>query len=362
MHLSGSRWVAALAVALLTFGVPAWVVLASSNSALSANVPSTLSQTGLYADIREHRIADDVLAFSPQYPLWTDGARKERWIRLPPGTSIDAGDVDAWIFPIGTRIWKEFAFERRAETRSMELGDDGRWSFATYAWNEEQTEAHLAPQRGLRGVCESIDGAQHDLPSVFDCRACHEGHRTAVLGFSALQLSSDRDPLAPHAEKIQTNDVDLRQLVERGWLRNLPNEFLEHAPTIDAHSATARAALGYLHGNCSSCHNSHGALAELGLDLESSLARGSAVERTTLDVLSRFRLADLPNGVRIAPGEPERSVLFRRLSTRNPLVQMPALGTHVVDARAVELLREWILSDLPSTRTVATRGARILQR
>jgi len=33
-----------------------------------------------------------------------------------------------------------------------------------------------------------------------DCRACHEGRTTPVLGFSALQLSPDRDPNAPHAQ------------------------------------------------------------------------------------------------------------------------------------------------------------------
>ena len=43
-------------------------------------------------------------------------------------------------------------------------------------------------------------GARYTIPAQDDCRACHEGAPVPVLGFSALQLSPDRDPLAPHAE------------------------------------------------------------------------------------------------------------------------------------------------------------------
>lgn len=59
--------------------------------------PATLAGTGLFADA-----AAGVFPFEPQYPLWTDGARKRRWIALPPGTAIDASDVDHWQFPVGT--------------------------------------------------------------------------------------------------------------------------------------------------------------------------------------------------------------------------------------------------------------------
>src|ERR1043165_6412078 len=57
------------------------------------------------------------LSFSPQYPLWSDGAHKRRWIYLPPGTAIDASRLDAWEFPIGTRLWKEFSLGGPIETR-----------------------------------------------------------------------------------------------------------------------------------------------------------------------------------------------------------------------------------------------------
>ena len=44
---------------------------------------------------------------------------------------------------------------------------------------------------------------RYDLPARTDCRACHEGNVSRVLGFSALQLSAARDPGAPHAEPLR---------------------------------------------------------------------------------------------------------------------------------------------------------------
>jgi hypothetical protein len=80
--------------------------------------PQTLQETGLYSDFETLEVDPDHLAFSPQYPLWTDGAGKRRWISLPPGTTIDGSDPDAWRFPVGTRFWKEFSFNgQRVETR-----------------------------------------------------------------------------------------------------------------------------------------------------------------------------------------------------------------------------------------------------
>ena len=72
--------------------------------------PATLRDTGLYSDWATKTIARDNLPFSPQYPLWSDGAKKSRWVRIPKGAYIDASNPDVWRFPVGTRLWKEFRF------------------------------------------------------------------------------------------------------------------------------------------------------------------------------------------------------------------------------------------------------------
>jgi hypothetical protein len=50
---------------------------------------------------------------------------------------------------------------------------------------------------------------------------------------------------------------------------------------------------------------------------------------------------------RIVPGDPDRSVLVGRISSRQPFTQMPPLGTRLVDDDAVRLIRDWIAHDLP---------------
>jgi len=308
-------------------------------------LPMHLGDTGLYVGSSLSQVNPDVLPFSPQYALWSDGAAKRRWIWLPPGTSIDASSPDAWDFPIGTKLWKEFAHGRALETRYLERAADGAWRFGSYVWSADGKDAVLAPAEGIRELAApNSPDASYTIPSEEDCRACHEGAPVPVLGFSALQLSPDRDPLAPHADR-QTNAVDLRSLTSRGLIRNLPPELLAHPPRI-AGDPTERAALGYLHGNCGNCHNNEGPLAVLDMTLAQRVAAPSAsnaVLSSIVGVQSQFRSPDAPAAeARIAPGHQDASVLALRMNSRDPLQQMPPLGTSAVDAEAVALLSRWI--------------------
>jgi mono/diheme cytochrome c family protein len=308
--------------------------------------PARLAETGLYADPDSRRVADDVLPYSPQYPLWSDGAVKQRWIRIPRGAAVDASDPDAWRFPPGTQLWKEFAAPdgRRLETRYMALGEDGAWRYATYAWTPDGREAARAPDHGVAGAAEVTPGVRYDLPSVGDCRACHSGKPNEVLGFEALQLSSDRDPMALHAS-ARAGDLDLEALAARGAVRGLPAALVARPPRIRARSPRERAALGYLHGNCSSCHNARGPLAELGLSFEQRVSEPErlAAHATAVGHASRFVPPGAAAGVlRIAPGDPAASAVVGRTASRDPVAQMPPFGSRVADAEAVELLSAWI--------------------
>ncbi len=310
----------------------------------AARLPAHLRDTGLVAAGTRDEIAADALPFSPQYPLWSDGAEKRRWIRLPRGTQIDARDPDHWVFPVGTRIWKEFSLGRRVETRMIERTREG-WHFATYVWTEDGTDAVLAPAAGVRAGVPTSAGGRWVIPGTADCRACHEGQSNPVLGFTALQLSSDRDPGAPHARTAHA-EVHVEDLLARGLLRGLPAALRTMPARIPASTADERAALGYLHANCGICHNREGPLAGLGLDLLQSLAEGPAsVERTRASTLAVRALRPLGEAeVRVAPGQPAHSVLFRRMGARDPLDQMPPLGTEMPDRDALALVERWIHS------------------
>jgi hypothetical protein len=293
-------------------------------------VPQRLSETGLFA--ADGSVAPRNLPFAPQYPLWTDGAAKSRWIYLPEGAKIDVSDLDVWRFPEGTTLWKEFAFGgRKVETRMIRK-TAADWAFATYVWNEEQTDALLAPPEGVREVAEVVPGKRHSVPGIADCDACHRGSPAVVLGFGALQLSDDRDPLAPHAEPLRPGMMTLRRLVESDRLSPARPELAQSPPRIREQDPVARAAIGYLSANCGGCHNGSGPLARLGLgllhDVGASPEAPEPVALTAFDARGRYLVPGVdPDTSRIvAPGDPERSALLYRMRSRRPSSQMPPLG------------------------------------
>jgi hypothetical protein len=316
----------------------------SHGAAAAAPLPKLLSETGY--------LRAGVLEYSPQYPLWSDGARKRRYVSIPPGETIDASDPDNWRFPPGIRFWKEFSFGEKIETRYLEKLPNGSVRFAVYVWDRALGDAVLAPESGRRAVHELGPGLAHDVPSHADCRACHEGRSSLVLGFNALQLSPDRDPLAPHAEPAPPAAIDLRDLAERGLLRGLPAALLTTPPRIMGATPTARAAQGYLFGNCSGCHNRQGPLARLGLDFDQSIAAPSAP--SSVGRPSHFRLPGARASRLIEPGHPEQSAVWFRMSVREPSQQMPPLGSKLVDRAGLDLVARFIASS--SVNTPLTRA------
>ena len=320
--------------------------------------PALLSETGLYAGEGTTRIDPLNRSFSPQYPLWTDGATKRRWVRLPQGAAIDASQVSRWEFPVGTKFWKEFSFDgRKVETRLLWRVSADRWVFATYVWNDAQTDATLAPESGVPGVAQVAPGKRHSIPSIADCRACHDSARTEILCFDALNISDDRDPNAPHAEPLTREMITLKTLMDESLIYPKRPELIDTPPRIAASTPEARAALGYLSTNCGSCHNRESSIVSLGLILKHTVTeRGgdtvppatecTAALTTTVGKRGHWVVPEAQEESRlINPGHPETSALVRRVKSRRPSSQMPPLGTVVVDKRAVDLLTSWVQSN-----------------
>jgi hypothetical protein len=322
-------------------------------AATGVTMPALLSETGIHMvqGSAESKVQGS-RTFSPQYPLWSDGAAKRRWVHLPEGATIDVSDPERWEFPEGTKFWKEFAVGgRKVETRFL-WKHDGEWRFATYAWNDAQTDATLVPENGLLTNVEVAPGKRHRIPGSIECRACHVTDRVEILGFTALQLSTLRDPDALHAEPLTAEMITLRTLHEEGRLSPARPDWLSTPPRIAAPDRTTRTVLGYLSTNCGTCHNSLSDLASLDLDLKATTSRPVAPcptsLKTTLERPGRWEIASAAPGTsrRLAPSRPELSTLLARMKSRRPTSQMPPLGTVVVDDAAVALLTTWIESDV----------------
>lgn len=322
--------------------------------------PRLLSETGLYAGEGTRVVDPRNRPFAPQYPLWSDGAGKRRWVRLPEGSAIDVTNADRWDFPLGTRFWKEFDFDgRKVETRFLWKVSKTNWVFASYAWNAEQTEAMRVPESGLPDAAPIAPGKRHSIPSVMECRACHDSSRTEILGFNALQLSDDRDPNALHADTLTDGMITLRTLVDESLISPKRTHFKTNPPRITAATPEARAALGYLSTNCGSCHNRESSIASLGLLLKheiSEVRRAGSLDpaathctpalATTVGRRGHWLVPANPDESRVInPGKPELSSLIERVRSRRPSSQMPPIGTVVRDRAAVDLLTAWVTAN-----------------
>ena len=338
------------------------VVLAHVSADVAARVdealphpPARLSETGLFSD--GAGIADGVRPFSPQYPLWTDGASKRRWIYLPSGTAIDGRQLLEWDFPVGTRFWKEFSFGgRKVETRLLWKATRSQWVAASYVWNADGTEATLAPADGIAGVAELGAGKQHAIPSRTDCFACHGAKRTRPLGFSALQLSDDRDPLAIHGEPRPEGALSVQSLADEGLLTlGRPGQPVPRPRIATANPAT-RAVLGYLAANCGGCHGREGDVPAVTpfLRTEQLLTDADAVARALSERATAWQVPGHDEGTKLVdPLAPQASALLARMRSRRPSSQMPPLGTVVRDEEAVAAVQKWIegLSRQPAQPT-----------
>lgn len=336
------RGLSGLLASTLMLACPGWASYRRCdppNAAVQQALPTLLSQTGLFADTRLGVTTERVRSYEPRFPLWSDGADKRRWVELPSGAQIDTTDMEDWAFPIGTSFWKEFSRAGlRLETRWLVKVGPGAhdWAGAAYIWLSDQSDAVLSPQ-GAKDVL----GTSHDVPSATECAGCHGGRRSHVLGFSAVQLAAPGLPLS------------LDELAREGALTRAPEP-----PVTVPGEAIEREALGYLHANCSHCHNQRRPDREAGsrcYDPRRSLD-------FTLPARGPSELAQLPTyrttAPYVVPGQPDKSRLLQLVSRRGRLLHMPPLATEEVDADGVELLRGWISRLRP--RDALTANARWL--
>ncbi|HET7542263.1 MAG TPA: hypothetical protein VFK05_20485 [Polyangiaceae bacterium] len=293
--------------------------------AQTAELPQRLSQAGLYADIAGGMLSPGIIGYTPQFELWSDGAEKQRWIRLPEGQQIDTSNMDEWVFPEGTQLWKQFSVAGvRIETRLLEKRgpSEADWLALAYVWSSDGKDAVAAPLGA-----SNAHHTDHDVPAAGECWACHGGRHNFVLGFSAVQL----------AKSAAAGEIDLHGLVEQDRLSAPPAD----NPVVPGNSVEV-AALGYLHANCSHCHNPtrperEGARC---FDPESELDFTLAVGR--LDAVSSTATYRTAVGHSVKPGNPDDSKLYDLVSSRGMFKQMPPLATEKVDASAVANIRSWI--------------------
>ena len=306
--------------------------------------PANLSETGLFT-VRmadgSLMLAEGVREFQPKYALWSDGALKQRYVYLPPGTQIDTTDADHWKFPVGTKLWKSFSVgEQLVETRLIERTGDGEtdWLFATYLW--ETPESTDAVKVDYEEQWRNAAGTTHDIPAGSMCERCHNGLKERALGFSALQLNHD------------LGGLDLATLVSEGLL----TEDISLDIGMPGDEMTQNA-LGYLHANCGNCHNDSPGVPVESVPEPRMLLRVLVGDETpeatgtytTAVNIPNTASAELPVDYRLHGAEPGGdpdylSAILYRMDQRDVEDQMPPIGTTERDQDGIDLIYSWALT------------------
>jgi uncharacterized repeat protein (TIGR03806 family) len=283
-------------------------------------------------------------------PLFSDYARKHRFVWMPSGVSAQYREDGPFELPVGTILVKSFAFpadgkqreEKLIETRLLVHAKSG-WVPLPYVWNEDQSDAtlQLVPDPVRVQWTDSSGrarGFNYVMPNTNECHECHDNNRALLpIGPKARNLNRDYDYADGKANQ-------LAYWTKVGYLQGAPapdaapRAAVWDKPGTGTLEARARA---YLDNNCGHCHQPGGTAGYTGVDFRLTKAGMNRV-----GVCKPPNSAGNMNGLQydLVPGHPEESILVHRMESTAPKVMMPQIGRDVVHEEGVALVREWIAS------------------
>lgn len=335
--------------------------------------PRRLSETGLFASVKDHRVAPGVIPYSIRAEPWQDHTTAERFVAVPgegklglwEKSNLQIGFIKGdWKFPTDSVLVKTISIEtqqgnpasrRRLETQLFHYDVD-TWRAYTFIWNDDQTDAELADAAGSSRTFTIKDasapgGARAQTwryASRSECLLCHSTRGGSIYGFKPNQLDRRHDYNGVVADQLAT-------LEHIGLFAQPVAE--NRKPIPDPHDASAdleARARAYLHVNCAHCHRrGGGGTAAMDVQYEFTLKQTNLLEaRPTQGTFGLFASQVL------APGDPYRSVLYYRMAKLGR-GRMPHFGSTVVDERGLRLIHDWIGQMPPqaTTETAARLGA-----
>lgn len=300
-------------------------------------------------DLHELTPNSGVLPYDVITPLFSDYAKKKRFVWMPEGSSAAYVSDDASLsFPDGAVLIKNFYYTnvqpqnetQLIETRLM-IRKNGVWEFANYVWNDEQTDALLDNDGSvvsLEWMDENNQLRQLDyrIPNELECYTCHKSYESASpIGTKPQQLNKN----------YTYHDGAANQLLrwqDEGYLTgNVPGNISSVVAWDDVSANLQDRVRAYLDMNCAHCHTDGGHCDYRGIRLgwsESMLLenQGVCVEPEEAVEPSHTHI--------ISPGNITKSVMHYRMATTQENFRMPLLGRTVEHEEGLELLTEYINS------------------
>ena len=315
--------------------------------------PMNLSEYGFFeGSLADQLPAEGVIPYTLNTPLFTDYARKLRFVKLPEGATVPYNDQEVFDFPLGTTIIKTFYFpndarksqkgRRLMETRLL-IREEAGWKALPYHWNEAQTEANLevaGDVKEVKWVNEAGKKIKFDyvMPNMNQCKGCHSyAGAMRPIGPSARQLNGSFS-YASHTSN------QLEHWQEAGILSGLPEQATE-IPRIAVWDDPATGSLeerarAWLDINCAHCHNPKGPASTSGLFLDIHQNDPTALGFYKTPVAAGRGSGGFSYDIH--PQKPEESILPYRIASTDPGIMMPELGRSLVHQEGLALVEEWI--------------------
>lgn len=305
----------------------------------AADVPALLSQLGCFDPTDISKPSPGLVPYDVNAPLWSDDAEKQRWLAIPDATFIHIDAEGQFALPQGSVLLKTFYRTGvRLETRVWMNHPDAGWLGYAYRWADDGSDASLAAAAG-EVISNGDPAGPWTIPGRAQCSQCHPPGQSQALGLHVAQL--DRDFVYPSTGRRANQ---LQTLAAIGMFEPGAPLAETHAKLVDYRDVSqplAARARSYLHANCSSCHASAAGYCAGDLRISTSDAQMGLCNVTPGAVDPSWGW--LPGTSLLAPGDPERSALWLRVSApAGTALAMPPLGRTHVHEKGVELIAAWI--------------------
>jgi len=286
-----------------------------------------------------------VLPYDLNSSLFTDYALKKRFVWMPEGYQATyTTDGEVLNFPTGAVLIKNFYYEnvmpanttRIIETRLMIKKADG-WIFATYVWNDAQTEAFLDMNGGTTTVTWIQDGEEtsvnYVIPTGNNCTTCHNKNNTYTpIGTKPQNLFKDLH----YATGVQNQ---LAKWKAEGYLNSYAQNTTATLNWEDESKSLDLRARSYLDINCAHCHTPGGDCDDMPLNL----AFTTTTNPVNLGVCVEPH--DFVSGNQtyiIAAQNSPMSLLYFKMQTTLQAEMMPPIGRTSTHYEATALIKQWI--------------------
>lgn len=319
-----------------------------------AQVPyPTLSQYNFFSgDMADMQPVYGVIPFEPITALFTDYAKKKRFVWMPEGAQAHYVADDVRLeFDDGAVLIKNFYYEhvqpddsrRILETRIL-FKRNGEFEFANYVWNAEQTEAYYDMEGSYVPVQWMDDNnmlrsVNYRIPSTAECQTCHKNPDVPIPIATKPQSLNSTYSYA-EGSMNQLAKWEAMGYLEGGYPANIVTTVRWDDPTQDLDLRVR----SYLDMNCAHCHaeDRHCDYRPMRFGFSET------VDPVNIGVCVPPDDPIEPSQTHIvARGNPARSMMHFRINSNDEAVRMPLLGRTIVHEEAVEMIDEWISSLSP---------------